>query len=309
MISVLVPVYNVENYLMRCLNSILSSDYKDLEVVCIDDGSTDLSSQILDNYAVMDQRIHVYHQKNQGISSARNRALSHAHGDYILFVDSDDYIDKRMISSLFKKATESHSDVVQCGFVMNYRYGAFYRPGSGHHEFDTIQAMHCLSQQKYLNNYPWGKLIARKCFDNISFPEQVEGFEDTATLFKALAKARKISTIPDRFYHYVQRRGSITNRMDLDTVCSMRKAYIYQKKTLEKLFPEETFSFDKLYYYSDMVIIYTLIVFYRRKDKVHFEPAPIDWNKIPFIYKIAYKAWLMLAMAKLGREVYVPVTR
>ena len=115
MISVIVPVYNVENYLDRCIASIVSQSYKELEIILVDDGSSDSSGSICDEWAKKDNRILVLHQNNAGVSSARNAALRIAKGDFIAFVDSDDYIDKNMYSLLLSSA-DNETDICVCGF-------------------------------------------------------------------------------------------------------------------------------------------------------------------------------------------------
>lgn len=299
-VSILVPVYNVENYVGKCLDSLLAQTWPDIEIVLINDGSTDSSLQICEDYARKHSNIHIYSYPNSGISRTRNRALSHATGEFIMFVDSDDFIDPEMVSTMMETINRENLDLVQCGFRMDYRFFTLYRPGSGRGCWDNITALQMLAKGKKFNNYPWGKITRKSCFDGVAFPEDMPGFEDTYTIFKSFANAKRVGTIPNRFYHYVQRRGSLTNRMSLQTVYLMRKAYFYQEDYLKNRFPDETFSFDLAQYNTDMVIIYTLIVFCHRKDHARFVKGPVNWEKIPLILKAAYQAWLGIAVLKLG---------
>lgn len=302
-VSILVPVYNVEKYVGKCLDSLLAQTWPDIEIVLINDGSTDSSLAICEKYAKKHSCIHIYSYPNSGISKTRNRALSHAQGEFIMFVDSDDFIDPDMVKTMMETINRENLDLVQCGFRMDYRFFTLYRPGSGRGCWDRITALQMLAKGKKFNNYPWGKITRKSCFDNVTFPEDIPGFEDTYTIFKSFANAQRAGTIPNRFYHYVQRRGSLTNRMSLDTVYLMRRAYMYQEVYLKKRFPEERFSFDLAQYNTDMVIIYTLIVFCHRKDHVRFIKGPVNWEKIPLILKAAYQAWLGIAVLKLGNEI------
>lgn len=302
-VSILVPVYNVEKYVGKCLDSLLAQTWPDIEIVLINDGSTDSSLAICEKYAKKHSCIHIYSYPNSGISKTRNRALSHAQGEFIMFVDSDDFIDPDMVKTMMETINRENLDLVQCGFRMDYRFFTLYRPGSGRGCWDRITALQMLAKGKKFNNYPWGKITRKSCFDNVTFPEDIPGFEDTYTIFKSFANAQRAGTIPNRFYHYVQRRGSLTNRMSLDTVYLMRRAYMYQEAYLKKRFPEERFSFDLAQYNTDMVIIYTLIVFCHRKDHVRFIKGPVNWEKIPLILKAAYQAWLGIAVLKLGNEI------
>lgn len=304
-VSLLVPVYNAEKFLPRCLDSLVSQTWKNTEIIIVNDGSTDSSLQIAKSYASQYPGIRIYTYPNSGISRTRNRLLQHASGQYVMFVDADDYLDPHTLEVMVQEARKKDLDMVQCGFVMEYGPVRFYRPGSGHKQFTPLEALHALSQDRNLNNYPWGKLTKRSCFNGVSFPENMPGFEDTYTIFKTMIPARRIGTIPDRFYHYVQHRGSITNNMSLSTVYLMRQAYEYQQAYLQKRFPQEHFSYDLQYYNTDMVIIYTLIVFCHRKDDPAFVPAEIDWSQLPLpeTFRLAYQAWLGIAKLKLGPDV------
>lgn len=304
-VSILVPVYNCEQYLEKALDSLSAQTWKNLEILCIDDGSTDGSHEILRAKAAQDPRIRFARFKNAGVSAARNRALSLASGEWILFVDADDWIEPDMVEAMASHAHQTKSDIVQCGYVMDFGPVPFYRPGSGHKIFTPVQALQALAKNEHLNNYPWGKLIRQSCFEDIRFPEGMPGFEDTCTIFKTFSNARRIATIPNRFYHYVQHNGSITNKMSLSTVYLMRDAYEYQQAWLKKRYPGIEFSFDEQYYNSDMVIIYTLILFSKRKENPKFVPGPFKWDRLSFarMRKAAYKAWLGIALAKLSPSI------
>ena len=301
LVSILVPVYNVEKYIEKCLKSLLQQTYPDIEIILIDDGSTDSSRDICNRYQALYPNIHVYSYENKGISTTRNRALDHMHGDYIMFVDSDDYLAKNAIEKMMKRMKETNSDIVMCGFVMDYfKVIPFFRPVARKRTFEPVEAIHHMILNKGLNNYPWAKLFAASTFKNVRFPENTYGFEDTRTIFKAIIQSHKIATIPNRYYHYVQRRGSITNRMSLKTVLDMKQAYIYQQEYLKKRYPEEYFDYTYNYYNLDMVIIYTLLLFVKREDHPSFQCSIQNWDKVSFPFKFAYVVWLKLACIKFG---------
>ena len=119
LVSILVPVYNVEAYLPQCLDSLLGQTYSHLQIVLIDDGSSDNSWTIMQQYAAQDSRIEIYHQENQGVATTRNHLLEKIKGDFVLFVDSDDWVELDMVEFLVGKATENQADVVTCGNVIN----------------------------------------------------------------------------------------------------------------------------------------------------------------------------------------------
>lgn len=300
LVSFLVPMYNVEKYLSRCLESLVNQTYKDIEIVIINDGSRDRSRDIAKLYEERYDFVHIYDYENAGISCTRNRCLEKANGDYLMFVDSDDYLEKDAIEKMMNIMISNACDIVTCGYVMDFGPIPFYRKVSSKQTLDSLDALHSLVANTGVNNYPWAKLFSKDCFKDVSFPQGLKGFEDTCTVFKAICNAKKICTIPDRFYHYCQRRGSLTYKMDLDTVYEMRKAYEYQQSCLNKLYPDEKFSFDIHFFNSDMVILYTLILFCPRKDNPVYEPGDIDWSKINPFMKVIYRAWLQIACVKFG---------
>lgn len=301
LVSILVPVYNVEKYIVKCLESLLAQTYPNIEIVLINDGSTDNSLKICQEYEKNHSNIHVYSYENKGISTTRNRALDNMHGDYLMFVDSDDFISKHMIEKMMERMQKEQCDIVMCGFVMDYyTYLPLFRPVASNHVFDSIETLHRMISNKGINNYPWAKLYAASTFENVRFPENTYGFEDTRTIFKAIMKANKIATMPNRYYHYVQRRGSLTNRMSLHTVLDMKKAYLYQQQYLKEQLPEEHFDYDMNFYNIDMVIIYTLLLFVKRQDHPEFHSSIQDWEQIAFPFKFAYVVWLKLACIKFG---------
>ena len=302
-VSILVPVYNVEKWLARCLDSLVGQTYRDLEIILINDGSNDSSLSIAQSCQKKDRRIKIYSYPNSGISKTRNRALEHATGDAYLFVDSDDYIERDMVEKLVRTMERKHADIVQCGYVMDFGPVPFLRPVAGSHVFTSEQALKRLVSNHGINNYPWGKLYRRHTFNGVRFPESVKGFEDTRTIFRTFLNASRIATIHDRLYHYVQRSGSLTHAMSLETVYDMRRAYEYQQQYLKKALPHEHFDFTNDLYNTDMVIIYTLIVFCHRRQDPKFVASDIDWNRIDPLRKAAYKAWLEIARLKLGKGI------
>lgn len=289
MVSILVPVYNVEKYLSRCLDSLIHQTYKDIEIILVNDGSTDSSAQICQDYINRYRFIRYYEYMNAGISTTRNRLIQHAAGDLIFFVDSDDYIEPTTIESMINHLVDNDCDLVCCGYTMDYRYGSLYRKIERRSVMDTMEALHSLAENRGMNNYPWGKLFKRECFLNVEFPDTIRGFEDTYTVFKAVCNAKRIGHIPNRFYHYVQHPGSLTHRMDLETVYDMRLAYEYQENYLRRKFPMENFSFDIHLSNSDFMILYTIFTCYTRKDQPRYIPAVINWKNVNPVAHLAYE--------------------
>ncbi|WP_051199907.1 glycosyltransferase [Butyrivibrio sp. FCS006] len=220
-ISVIIPVYNVAEYLMRCLLSITGQTYKNLEIILVDDGSTDDSGAICDQLAASDDRIKVFHQDNAGLSKSRNTGLDQATGRYIFFCDSDDFLREDALDIMMHKLLDDHADIVACGIVKVHDNGlenkqkeeifTDLRPGrwSGHES--VIRMM----RSNNICTVAWNKLYKRELFEGVRFPASVQN-EDEATVYKLLYKAGIVSYISDTLYKYYQRNDSIMHE-DLET--------------------------------------------------------------------------------------------
>lgn len=213
LISVIVPVYNVQKYLKKCVESILNQSYSNLEVILIDDGSTDESGQMCDKLRARDKRIKVFHQENKGLSAARNKGIELHTGRYLTFVDSDDYIAKSFIEDLYSIMIENDADLAMC---LGQKFYEGEKPKKEVFEislsevYDSQNALESMLYRKKINSYAWGKLYKSELFNTVRFPEGVL-FEDMCTLYKIYAISHKIVFNPARMYYYYQRRGSIVN--------------------------------------------------------------------------------------------------
>lgn len=284
MISILVPVFNVDKYIERCLNSLLSQTYKDYEIILVNDGSTDNSGAIASSYASKYKNIHLFEYENAGISVTRNRLMDHANGDFYMFVDSDDWLEPQALEVMMNIMIQRDCDIVCCGYTMDYWFGPFYRKLEKREVLSRMECLHSLAENKGINNYPWGKLFKKECFSGVRFPNNVRGFEDTYTIFKTFINSKRVGNTTKRFYHYIKHPNSLTSRMDLETVYNMRKSYEYQENYLHRLFPEEKFSYDIHLCNNDLMILYTIFFFYSRQDRPSFIPAVINWKNVnPFI--------------------------
>lgn len=213
LVTVIVPVYNVEKYLYKCISSIVEQSYRNLEIILVDDGSDDNSYSICKDFSKRDTRINVYHTKNLGLSHARNVGLDHANGEYISFVDSDDYIHKDMIKTMLLKADDA--DLVIC----NYERVSDSK--------ELIQDKKCLKdeywsaksfwQYYYLEGLrvfccvAWNKLYKKNLFDNVRYPLN-KIHEDEYVIKDIINQCNKVKVITDLLYYYVQRENSIMHK-------------------------------------------------------------------------------------------------
>ena len=211
MISVIIPIHNSEKYLHQCVNSVLNQTHKNLEVILIDDGSTDLSPKICDGFAERDSRVIVVHQANSGVSSARNKGLDVASGEYITFVDSDDCLEPYIYEILLRLLQEKDADIAHCGYKRVSETGEVLKEVSGTHqvmEHSSVEAInHMLSGELYACSL-WNKLFKRKLVRNIRFDQNLAINEDVLVAFLLFQNAKQTVFIDETLYHYRVYNGS-----------------------------------------------------------------------------------------------------
>jgi glycosyltransferase involved in cell wall biosynthesis len=209
LISVIVPVYNLEESIQKCFDSIIMQTYEKFELILIDDGSTDKSGMICDEYAFRDNRVKVIHQKNQGTGHSRNVALGIAKGKYIAFVDCDDWIDSNMLSEMHSWLKNNDADIVVAGHHNVYLDNSIKTIITVDEPIflNQIEATSLILEDKKIFSFPWDKLYKRELFEGISYPENLV-FEDISTTFKLFYKADKVILLNKAYYYYYQRESS-----------------------------------------------------------------------------------------------------
>lgn len=217
LISIIVPVYNVEVYLRRCVDSLLCQTYSNLEIILVDDGSTDNSGSICDEYSYIDKRIRVIHKENGGLSSARNAGLEIANGEYIGFLDSDDWARPEMFEFLLHIITEENSEIAQCGLTLfcegqkisEYEIRDVIKETTVHLSYiEAYNQLYGINVNKGINFLTWNKLYKRSLFDFIRFSEGKNN-EDIIMTSKILTLCSKISISNTPMVYYMQRKNSI----------------------------------------------------------------------------------------------------
>lgn len=238
LISVIVPIYNVEKYLERCVESIINQTYKNLEIILVDDGSPDNCPQMCDDYAKKDSRIKVVHKKNGGLSDARNAGMKVATGEYVSFIDSDDYISLDFYETLLQTMIDNDSDIVECSVVKFYEDNNFdeYSDDLKVTNYDTLYALDGLINENPFKQHVWNKLY--KSNIALDIPYAVGKLnEDEFWTYQVFGKAKKVTRINKTMYYYFQRGSSIMGngynikRLDALEGKMNRQAYI------EKNFP------------------------------------------------------------------------
>ena len=233
MISIIVPVYKVERYLRQCLDSILNQTYRDLEILLIDDGSPDKCGEICEEYAKKDSRIRVFHHtENRGLSAARNLGLQEAKGEYIGFVDSDDWIEPDMYEVLLRRLEETETCISSCSIYkefLNIKY-VYDKPCDAvFFGIESIRAQVCI-----LTNTVWNRLYRKDCWAGVLFPEN-HVYEDVATLFKVILKSNSLSCVPEAMYHYRMRKKSIIHTYTMKNLKDYWSAYYGKYLQLNRL--------------------------------------------------------------------------
>lgn len=210
LISVIVPIYNVEEYIKKCIDSIINQSYKNIEILLIDDGSTDKSGIICEKYREIDKRIRVIHQSNKGLSNARNVGINKATGNLLSFVDGDDYVDKNYLKELKNNMDICKSDISICNYY-RVKDNNIYIPYIFNNNFI------CRGKEKYnylegefttITTIAWNKLYKKKLFNNLKYPEN-KIFEDAYIICELLKNANIISYLNKPLYYYVYRSNSI----------------------------------------------------------------------------------------------------
>lgn len=268
LISVIIPVYNVEEYLDKCICSVVEQSYSNIEILLIDDGSTDMSGMICDAWANKDNRIKVIHKVNGGLSDSRNVGISQSSGDFISFVDSDDYIEKNMLKKLHLALIETESDLAICDFnFVDEHYKTI-------HSFPKTLKNEILSTQEALkkltleNNFYYvtavNRLYKKELFASLKFPVG-KIHEDEFTVHHLFFKCKRVVTIDDKLYNYFQRSNSIMHSSfsikKLDGIYAMLDRYYFLKNN----------GFKKESYFSLLQAYYLLIVAIRNLPVMEYK--------------------------------------
>lgn len=254
-ISIIVPIYKVEKYIKRCVDSILNQTFNDFELILVNDGSPDNCGQICDNYAILDNRVKVIHKKNGGLADARNAGLDLAEGEYIGFVDADDYVEDDMYEKLVNMCIKKNADISVCG-----RYDVNESSISTRFQLDHVEVWN--SEEATVNLLTWNnidssacdKLYNKRIFNDIRFPLGRYN-EDIFVMTDLLNKANKIVHIGECKYYYCHRQDSITtesfNEKSLDMVEASEKVLI----NVSILYPTLKKQAESFYYKN---VLYTL---------------------------------------------------
>ncbi len=268
LVSVIIAVYNVEKYLKRCLKSVINQTYKNIEIVLVDDGSKDSSGKICDEYKEKYENVVVTHKKNGGLASARNAGLELAKGEYVCFIDSDDWLEENYVEVLYNKIKENKSQVVRCEFYKNNKKEQKIETEGTDKEtkYNKEQIRENLIPEILLGKrmcYTWALMIKKDVAKKIKFDESKLLLEDTCFFLNLLLHIENIILIPNPLYHYYENTNSLTRSAKKieKNMYHLLEINEYIQKELKKVNLDEYCKItDKTYF---VIIINHILKFYR----------------------------------------------
>lgn len=256
-ISIIVPIYNGENYIDKCIQSILNQTYSNIEVLLINDGSSDNSQKICEEYEKKDNRIKLINKENAGPGSAKNTGINHATGDYIGFIDSDDYIEEDMFEVLYNLMVENEADISMVAFtkVVDGKVMNTINFTGETIIYNKFEAMKELLLDGKIKNYSWNKLFKKELFEGVRFPEKLK-YEDVDITYRLFEKISKLvyKNIPK--YYYVQRSDSIVNSNSYE---NLKDYVIVTKNRYESLKNK----YEELEKHNAMGFIVNMLIMYK----------------------------------------------
>lgn len=256
-ISVIVPIYKVEDYLHRCVDSIINQTYANLEIILVDDGSPDNCPMICDEYAKKDSRIRVIHKKNGGLSDARNAGLDIATGEYIMFIDSDDFVDEEMMESMMKNMIDNKVDMVVCNIKYVYEDREVVKYNQADRILDKYEAMEEYLRDGVVQAVAWNKLYKKSLINDMRYKVGKTN-EDEFFTYKVVDKTDKVYYNSRPFYNYIQRDSSIMGKYSINRLDGVEASYErlnFIKEKYPTLYEKEKKTFVNLCIYSYQMIL------------------------------------------------------
>lgn len=268
LISIIIPIFKVEKYLDRCIDSIVNQRYSNTEIILVDDGSPDDCARKCDEWAEKDNRITVIHKQNGGLSDARNYGIKIAHGEYFSFIDSDDYVVDEFLEILYSASQEHHSDIVECSYVNIYEDGTHdsYNDNSDAMNYSASAGLLALISENPFHQHVWDKLYKRDVVQNIFF-EFGKQHEDEFWTYQVFGRAKRITKINHTMYFYFQRESSIMGQgyslRRLDALEGKWNRQLY----IEKNYPELTQQAKLDFFASCMYLMQCVIKYMSGREK------------------------------------------
>ena len=239
LVSIIVPVYKVEKYLDKCVIKIINQTYTDLQIILVDDGSPDNCPVLCEQWAKKDSRIEVIHKKNGGLSDARNAGLKVAKGEYVIFVDSDDYISINMIEKMLESMISNHADMVICQYVKVFPDGRMERqkPEYGTQIFTMEECLERLLEDKQITNHVWRKMYKKSLLPDDLFPVG-KNFEDAYVMADLIMSCQKIVSLDEAYYYYLQNEQGIVKTLTIKNTHDYYEAFEHSYQSILLHYPK-----------------------------------------------------------------------
>lgn len=266
-VSVIVPIYKVEKYLTRCIESIRSQSYENLEIILVDDGSPDHCDKICDEYAMKDSRIQVIHKKNGGLSDARNAGMKIATGQIISFIDSDDWIEPDMLKDMVGMMNTHDSDIVVCGFYTTdgtVKHNSYITDQV--FNYTPTEALEILCESRIIESHAWDKIYRREVLEGIEFPKG-KLYEDVFVMHSIFEKAKQITFIDHPYYNYYQRQGSILSERSLQSYLDLKEGMEKRLKDLSS-YPDSITEWVRFRLIRGIIDVFRIMAGLKKHDKV-----------------------------------------
>ena len=309
-ISIIIPVYNSEEYLPACLDSVLDQVFRDFELILVDDGSPDECGRICDEYAAKDNRIKVYHIENSGSSAARNYGLDRARGRYIGFIDSDDYIDRDMYRVLYNNIEREDADISMCGLADVYGERVLNPVDEPIFKvMDAEESIRTVMEAKLTSVTPVNKLYKRELFEGIRYPVGEDSGEDASIIVDILLRCKKAVLTTEQLYYYIHREGSITTRdfrlSDKSVIRAYKKNYKLIKEHMPSLIPVARMRICWAYFF----VLDKLLISPNRKDFKAEEKELVRFLRKHFRFIVQEKRFnltrrLAMFLLRINTELY-----
>lgn len=295
-VSIVIPIYNVEKYLPECLDSVINQTYKDLQIIVIDDGSTDSSGKICDQYAEKDNRITVIHQKNAGAANAKNTGLDNVKGEYLAFADSDDWVELNWIETLVNAMEKYDVDVVECGFdnvfVNEVEEGKVYTEG----EMLTTEEYFKQYNENWVSVIFCNKLFKSSLSIDIRFRKERRCIDDEFYTYKVVSNGKRLARVKDILYHYRQRETSAVHQnekkslqMTDDALDVLKERYNWVTTRFPDLKKQYLKSdIDRLLYYPKLMMYDDLLIKKHKKiSRYYFRKCLFAFpDRVTMLYSI-----------------------
>lgn len=322
LISVIIPIYKVEKYLRKCIDSVMAQAYKNIEIILVDDGSPDGCGLICDEYAQKDSRIKVIHKENGGLSDARNAGLDIASGEYVMFVDSDDYISEKMCDKLYWALTENNADVSVCNFLHVDEDGREIAEMNNDMLIeDEVLSGREILENRLINNWhwviSWNKLYKRTLFDNVRFKVGKQ-HEDEFIIHEILSQCERVAGVSDAMYYYVQRGDSIMGKGFTVKKLDAAEAFFNRAELFISLgfSAEATYSVILFAVVEKMYVSFKYLDYRKTENRDRYKRCCEHYGRvvrnfissgIPFRYKAALTAHSVIMRCAGGVAAVVPV--